>query len=216
MTAELVKLITEQDADEQADTEQEKARATAREARKRESVIDLADARSALGMSALTTRPERERPDQRGTDKVPVGDGFASNPWETVADDADPADHGGKPRLNYTRNQDVSDLVASGHGFLVRREGSRPNQLEHCRYCGDELPLPPNPCEFGEMGDCWIGKGRRLVKTTPRKCRCNGCQAKVRNRGGQPVQCGKTECYRAMRREQKRTERERKRVALNA
>lgn len=159
--------------------------------------IDLAEPGALHGMPVAAS------------EKVPAGSDFGSEVWDLGDNYMTGEDNSDRRGSKYRPTGEVGELVASGHGFNIRRY-SNPDLPEYCMFCGTRL-IPPAlewPCEFEP------GVGMPIVKdgNPPRYCRCNGCQVRqmgVRKRGGQPRKCKSKECAQTYNRNKSKIARDR-------
>ena len=96
-------------------------------------------------------------------------------------------------------------LVQAGHGFLIE-SFSNPDIIVLCRYCSAELyPRLGHGCEFPQ---------EPAVGFT---CECSGCTPEYAIPPGRPrVVCTSKDCYRTLKRDQKRRERRRDKCRFNS
>jgi hypothetical protein len=232
-----------------------------RQNRRRSALVDLADARAALGLSDVEVDQAPDLGDNLDDVdgySVDVGtlasEGEATGHWRRRDEITGTMALHTQRRFKRRAAQDVSDVLSQGHGYVVQ-SFSNPDRPEVCKFCGERLLTPAEiyPCEFGSMEQSFDGKNagvavefrderlpreidgirvryfsdpartrlwkpdhaptrvRRVfvpnVKPTdsPRDCECNGCTRRRmgdRKRGGQPIQCGKPDCKKALRKEQ--------------
>lgn len=124
-----------------AENAQRQERADQAAQKGQESPVDLAEARSLLGLSLPSQKP----------DAFPVGDSFESQPWDLGDDQdtgADRADRSSGKR--YRPNKDLAGAVTTdGFSFGIQRF-SNPDRPIYCKYCGNTLlsPAEVSPCEF--------------------------------------------------------------------
>lgn len=155
--------------------------------------------------------PEHAIPPPKGLDCA-----YDESPF-VIGDDGDDTGQATKVKFRIDGNGDAertlaalapSDLLSSGHGFLVRDLGEPPKThwRATCEVCGDPLPPPAAGewlCQFSES------------KPASLMCNCNWClhyqmwlRGDYRPRGGRPAKrCGTKECARKAASERKRKSR---------
>lgn len=140
----------------------------------------------------------------RWTPAVP--EGIEHDKDEAPLRAGDDGDDYGTPR----DSQEVADMVASGHGFLVREVTRRVERSTACEVCGEPLPGP------SDAGTDWLCQFDDSLRTPASlTCNCNWCRSyqayirgEYRPRGGRPAKrCGSAECKRIAARDRQRKRR---------